>query len=349
MISLCIIVRNNSETLKKCIESVKSINPEIIIVDTGSTDNSKEIALSLGAKIYDYAWNDNFSEAKNYALSKATSSWILNLDADETISKKDLEKIKEMIKSEEYLGYYLIQRNYTNKAGSFCWTSCKDDKYEESKGAYGFVPRKMVRLFKNDPRIKFEGIIHDSVIKSIENIGKIGDCDIPIHHYGLTNRSIERTKWYVEIEKKNLKNDFFQEYQIASQLHSIGDLNEAVNHLAKSIQLNPDFYLSLLELAIIGIKKGKIVESKPILLRSLELQEHEMTWSHLGIVEVYEKNYAKAINCFQKAISLNPKNADFYYNLGLVYLTKGDKEKAHIQLKKAAELNPYYADKINQS
>ena len=148
------------------------------------------------------------------------------------------------------------------------------------------------------------------------------------------------------MEKKGSK-DYFKEFQIGAQLHSIGKFQEAAEHLTESMRLNPNFYLTYLELAIIGIKCGKIIESKPLLLKSLSLQEHEMAWSHLGIIEAYEGNVDNAIHCFEKAVSLNPKNADLRYNLGKAFQQSGNHERAKQELSQAANLNPYYKDKIN--
>ena len=96
-LSLCMIVRDNQETLRKCLDSVKSLVDEIIIVDTGSTDDTKIIALEYTGKVYDFHWKDNFSEAKNHALSKAGYGWVLFLDADESISEKDHDIIRRLI------------------------------------------------------------------------------------------------------------------------------------------------------------------------------------------------------------------------------------------------------------
>jgi glycosyltransferase involved in cell wall biosynthesis len=344
MLSVCIIVKNNEEIISKCLQSVKELADEIVVVDTGSTDKTKEIAEKFG-RVYDFEWKDDFSAAKNYAISKASNEWILEIDADEIISECDHSKIKEITEKGKHVGYYLVQRNYTNERGGFGWTSCTDDSYEESKVASGFVPRKMARLFKNDSRIRNEGKIHDSVVKSIEKIGNLGHTEIPIHHFGSLNQTKERLRWYIDIEKKNLRNDFFQEYQIAIQLHKLGELGEALEHLMKSLKLNENFYLSWLETAIIIMKKGKISEVRPLLMRSLELKDYGMTWSQLGIVEAYEGNHEKAIECFERAVASNDKNADFHFNLAQALKHVGRKERARKEFEKAAYLNPYYKDK----
>jgi len=347
MISLCILTKNSERMIEQCICSVAPIISEVIVVDTGSSDNTKKIAEKLGAKIYDYKWDENFSNAKNFLKSKASKDWILLLDQDEAISSQDFDKIKEMVKDERYLGYYLIQRNYVRGIGHVGWVSCKKDKYKESKISEGFVPRKMLRLFKNDLRIRFTGAVHESVIQSIEEIGMglIGNSDIVIHHYGLLDRGADRNRRYVDIEKKNIRNDFYQEYQIAIQLHSIGEIKEASEHLLKSIELNPNFNLSYLELAIIIMKLGKVSEAKPLLLYSLNLKENETAWSHLGIVEIYEKNFNRAIEYFNRAISMNEKNADFHFNLAQALKQTGKIEKAKQEFEKAVYYNSAYEEK----
>ncbi|MBM3232708.1 tetratricopeptide repeat protein [Candidatus Pacearchaeota archaeon] len=343
MISLCVIGRNNQKTIGPCIQSAKPLVKEIIFVDTGSSDSTKKIAESLGANVYDFKWNDNYGDAKNEAFSKATQPWILSLDSDETIALRDLQKIKALVSSQEYDGYYLVQRNYTNQKGTLSWTSCKDDKYEESKVAHGYAPRMMVRLFKNNPKIRAEGVAHDSVIPSIQRIGgKIKETDIPIHHFGSLSHSPEHTAKYIELELKNIKGDFYQEYQIGSQYHSIGKLDEAIEHLVKSLQMNPNFGLTYLEIALIGMKRGKISEARPVLIESIRLDERESAWSALGVIEVHEKNFDNAVKCFQRAIELNPKNADHHYNLSQVLKELGKPKEAKEEFGRAVYYNPDY-------
>ncbi|MFC3748167.1 glycosyltransferase [Paenibacillus sp. GCM10012306] len=98
-ISLCMIVRNEEKGLARCLSTVKEIVDEIIIVDTGSTDKTKEVARSFGAKIYDFEWIDHFAAARNYAFKQATQEYILWLDADDTIAEKDQTLFKELKKT----------------------------------------------------------------------------------------------------------------------------------------------------------------------------------------------------------------------------------------------------------
>ncbi len=352
-ISACIIAKNNEKTLRQCLESIRKLADEIIFVDTGSTDKTISIAKKFTGNILHFKWNNNFSDARNFALSHATKEWIFYLDTDETISKKNIPRIKEMLieagemnggGKSQVLGFSMIQRNYTKSIGRFGFVSCKNDKYAESKVAHGYVPRRMVRLFKNDKRIRFENAIHESVESSILKLGKIVETSIPVHHFGSLGAKPEKTRFYIEMEKKNPKKDFFQEYQIAAQLHGINEIDEALRHLEISISKNPIFALAWLEKGIIMVKKGNFQEAMFSLHKAEALQEHPMTYDHLGIVYGQLGEFQKAIDYFKKAIALSPDNADFHFNLALTYDKLGLREDAYHELKTAVFLNPKYSE-----
>ena len=95
------ILKNEEPNLARCLMSVKPVADEIIVVDTGSTDKTRAIAAALGAKVFDFTWTNNFSETRNYSLSKASGEWILVLDADEIISPLDHDKLKKLLKKKK--------------------------------------------------------------------------------------------------------------------------------------------------------------------------------------------------------------------------------------------------------
>ena len=95
-ISLCMIVKNEEKTLATCLDSIHELVDEIIIADTGSTDNTKEIAKKFTSKIYDFTWIEDFSEARNFSFSKASEDYILWLDADDVLLKEDQSKFKRL-------------------------------------------------------------------------------------------------------------------------------------------------------------------------------------------------------------------------------------------------------------
>lgn len=167
-LSVCMIVKNEEKNIGRCLESVKEIADEIIVVDTGSTDNTINIAKTYGAKITFHKWNNDFSDARNVSLNQATKNWILFLDADEEINKEEGLKLKNILKMNPHLeAFYLRLTNIIDGID------------------IGNVI--VLRVFKNNLKYRFEGKMHEQVIGSIElnsGIKSIGSTDINIKHYG---------------------------------------------------------------------------------------------------------------------------------------------------------------------
>ncbi len=95
-VSLCMIVKDEEANLARCLASVKPIVDEMVVVDTGSTDRTKDIAEFFGARVYDFDWSGDFAEARNFSLSKAKGDWILIMDADEMISLQDYKRFRKL-------------------------------------------------------------------------------------------------------------------------------------------------------------------------------------------------------------------------------------------------------------
>lgn len=112
-ISLCMIVRNEEESLARCLSSVKDAVDEIVIVDTGSTDRTKEISASFGAVIRDFEWVDDFAAARNFSFSQATQAFILWLDADDVLEEEDLKRLLALKEREnDDFPYDSVTMNY---------------------------------------------------------------------------------------------------------------------------------------------------------------------------------------------------------------------------------------------
>ncbi|MDR7078526.1 glycosyltransferase involved in cell wall biosynthesis [Neobacillus niacini] len=161
-ISLCMIVKNEEEVLEQCLNSVKEVCDEIIIVDTGSTDKTKEIASTFTNRIIDYKWIDDFSAARNYAFSNATMDFILWLDADDSIQKDDLEKLKALKND----------LNSTIDAVSMIYHYGFDEK-----GNPNFIFRRN-RLVKRSNQFRWHGPVHEY----LEVRGNIIHSDIAVSH-----------------------------------------------------------------------------------------------------------------------------------------------------------------------
>jgi tetratricopeptide (TPR) repeat protein len=143
LVSACMIVKNEEELLPDCLASIRDWVDEIVIVDTGSTDRTAEIAQSFGARVYHHPWEGNFSKARNQSLSYATGDWIFIIDADERIYSEDVPHLQKLLRDERA---QVISINVYNVYG--------DD--EES---VTFLPS--TRFFRRSLGLRYEGIVHN--------------------------------------------------------------------------------------------------------------------------------------------------------------------------------------------
>ncbi len=163
----------------------------------------------FGAKVFDFAWDEDFSSARNFSLSKATGDWILVIDADETVSSRDHERLRALIRKspEGTGGYDLTTRNYVVEANTAGWVA-NDGSYRDEEAGTGWYPNRKVRLFRNDPRIRFSGAVHELVEPSMLEAGmKIAACDVPVHHTGKLDRAsvLEKGERYYLLGLKKIE------------------------------------------------------------------------------------------------------------------------------------------------
>ncbi|KUK41678.1 MAG: Glycosyl transferase family 2 [Clostridia bacterium 62_21] len=144
-IALAMIVRNEERNLANCLESVKGVVDEIVIVDTGSSDRTVEIARRYTDRIYHYPWNDDFSAARNFALDQSRSQWILSLDADEELDAATGDLRMLALTGEGRDAFFLPLHNQTGQDGE------------------SFTRFYVLRFFRNRPEYRFQGRIHEQV------------------------------------------------------------------------------------------------------------------------------------------------------------------------------------------
>jgi glycosyltransferase involved in cell wall biosynthesis len=179
LLSLSMIVKNEEEFLPGCLESVKGIVDEIVIVDTGSNDRTKEIANSFGAKIYDFKWCDDFAAARNESLKQCRGEWILYLDADERLNSENSGNIRRLL------------QNASDETGGLIVTI--ESEHLQLDGDAEFHRGGYPRIFRNYgfPNVYFKGKVHEQITPSIFALNKnIDFSDITITHLGY-NRSRE--------------------------------------------------------------------------------------------------------------------------------------------------------------
>jgi tetratricopeptide (TPR) repeat protein len=165
-VSAALIVRDESAFIESCLRSLVDTVDEIVIVDTGSRDDTIEIARRFPTQLYHFPWRDDFSAARNYALARAKGDWILYIDADECLEIPSHDVFRAVLADQDKVAWEL---QFYPRVG---WTRC----YE-------------MRLFRNDPRIRFRGVIHERIHPAVEAVARsdgltIGSCDVTLRHFG---------------------------------------------------------------------------------------------------------------------------------------------------------------------
>lgn len=235
VLSLCMIVKNEENNLQTCLDSVRGLANELVVVDTGSTDATPRIAIANGASVipFDFTFVD-FAAARNRALSHAGGQWILILDADETLDRASVPLIGELVARNENAGYYFARRN-----------RCSDG--EKSTTDYA------VRLFPNRPHYRYRGRVHETVDAAIlSGGGRLLKTAIRIDHNFSSDRASRRRRnhWYISILKEEIaanpgddtRLDFLAaEYH---QLEMFDEATEVAERIARARPLDPAAHLN---------------------------------------------------------------------------------------------------------
>ncbi|MFN8672131.1 MAG: glycosyltransferase [Candidatus Sericytochromatia bacterium] len=301
-LSLCIITKDCHEYIRDCFESVKHIVDEIIVVDTGSIDHTKKIAPEYKAKVYDFKWNNDFSEARNFALSKVTTDWVLILDSDEILKIKN-NTIKDII-NKDYGDitpfYFLDIFTYTKKG------------HEKKPEFY----QKKIRLFPKTENIKFIHPIYEEIIHPLgmENIKDFSTSDFSILHFQKGGQK-EKSKRNVLILKEELKKnqkDFYMSFYMGKEC-LYHDLNEkALKYYQNALEVEDDkdeIFLSEICTDIIELmyKNQNIDEALNECIRREKLCEPNYRYWYLyGYITLLKGDYIQAKKNIEKCLSLQP-------------------------------------------
>lgn len=226
-LSLCMIVKNEERNLARCLDSVRDVISETVVVDTGSTDRTPDIATEYGAKVipFDFIKVD-FAAARNYSIAHATGRWILVLDADETVDRASAPMIEEIVTRDENAGYYLERHNRSSDSK----TSSTD---------------YVVRLFPSRPEYRYRGRVPETIDASILAAGgRLQKTAVRIDHEFSSDREARRQKnhRYIEILKEEIAADPGDDTRLdflAAEYHQLEMFHEATEIAERIVQMRP--------------------------------------------------------------------------------------------------------------
>lgn len=225
-LSICLICKNEESCIGEALQSIDSVADEIIVVDTGSTDGTLQIAKNFTNCIYTYPWCDDFSKARNFALQQATMEWVLVIDCDEILEPIAKESIQFYLSKQEVEAYCVNMKLIEDEGEGECLWMC--------------------RLFRNNPTYRYKNRLHEQVVQCIEP-SHIRPSDITISHKGYTSeqliqkdkrqRNMHILQSYTEEEK-----DCFYFYCVGNMCLANSNYKGAVNMYLEALAHFDDPY-----------------------------------------------------------------------------------------------------------
>lgn len=245
-LSVVMIVKNEAACLGECLESLGGIADEIVVGDTGSTDDTPAIAEWYRARVLPIPWHDDFSEARNLVLAEATGDWVLHLDADEILDPESAGRIRALVDADG-AGADAIEitlANYCNDPRAWRWTPCRPDA-PFARGHAGYIAVGLLRLFRNRRGFEYREPVHENITESVHEKGGVVRAEpLLIHHYGYTSSEAGCPKAliYLNIERRKVSEhpqDPKAWHDLAEQLLALNRADEAERACRTALSLDP--------------------------------------------------------------------------------------------------------------
>jgi tetratricopeptide (TPR) repeat protein len=224
-LGLCMIVKDEQEMLGKCLDAVAPAVDEIVVVDTGSTDRTIEIAKDHGATVIEQPWTGSFSEARNTSFEHATTDWIVYLDADEILVADDVERLKALTGRVWREAFYLALTSFTGEL---------DDG--------GAITNNVLRVFRNRPHYRFEGRLHEQIAHHLPSYaaGRIEQTSVRVDHYGYLGAvrdAKEKSRRNLELLKAQQAESApsaFLHFNVGTEYAAVGDHSSALDEFERA-------------------------------------------------------------------------------------------------------------------
>jgi len=339
MISICIIVKNESKNLSTCLEKLSRTGYEIVVVDTGSVDDSKDIAYKFTDKVYDFVWVNDFSAARNFAISKATKEYIIMIDSDEFLTEIDKVKLEELLKNNEKSVGRLHRNNVFTRDG------------------VGFSGKELVNRIFPKKYFNYSGKIHEQVIALDGKDYMTYVAPVYVDHIGYDG-SIEDRK---EKANRNIKmllevleedgDDPYILYQLGKGYYLDKEYEKATEYFRRALtfdlNIELEYVIDMIEIYGYSLINSEQFEEALLLENIYDEFSGSADFVFLmGLIYMQNFLYEKAEKEFLKATSYPDSKVEgvnsylAYYNAGVIVECLEDKEKAILYFEKCGDYEP---------
>ncbi|MEG4962074.1 MULTISPECIES: tetratricopeptide repeat protein [unclassified Microcoleus] len=343
-LTLCMIVKNEEATLSRTLDSVKGVVDEMVVVDTGSGDRTREIAREFGARVYDFEWCDDFAAARNECLKHAQGDWILVLDADEVLVPEIVPPIKQGIQSDRLLLINLIRQ-----------------EIGASQSPYSLVSR----LFRNRPDIRFSRPYHAMVDDSVAEIlhrepnWKIASLpDVAIWHSGYQKDAIaakskfQKAQAAMERYIAYYPNDAYACSKLGALYVETGQIGRGIDLLTRGLTAaaidDSILYELNYHLGIAYRQQQQFVKAKEHYQAAINTDVMPAlklgAYNNLGNLLKDEGDLKSAEKAYKAALKIDPSFATGHYNLGLTLKAAGNLADAIAYYRQAIKIDPEHAE-----
>lgn len=354
-LSLCMIVKDEASTLGRALDSVQDVVDEIVVVDTGSGDDTVAIAQAYGAKVHSFTWGNDFAAARNASLRYATGDWVLVLDADETLQPAAAQ--------------YLRQLSQGQGLGNTAATDILALNLLRLEIGSPQAPYTLItRVFRNLPEIAFHRPYHETVDDSILALQRqdsrwqvITLTDVALHHTGydptvvVQRGKFERARSTMEQYLADHPTDSYLLNKLAALYLEDGKADLALSLLDRALAQVDDLdTLTRYELhyhralALGDLKPNDIEAIAQAYQTALDQEAPAIlklgAWINYGSLRKQQGQLTEAIGLFEQAIAADPNLAIAHYNLGTAHRARGYLDEAIAAYRQAITLQPNYAE-----
>ena len=338
-LSLCMIVRDEEQMLPRCLAAVAPAVDEIVIVDTGSTDATVQIAKSFGAKVIEFPWTGSFSEARNVSFEAATGDWVMYLDADEVLVAEDVEQLRALTGRTWREAFYLVETSYTGELGDG-----------------GAIVNNALRVFRNRPEYRFKDRLHEQIAHTLPTHipGRVEQTPVRVTHYGYLGSvrdAKEKSGRNIELLRKQAAESpksAFLHFNLGSEYIVVGDLNAGIDELKTARSLitaegnltRAEYAPSLFTRLVMVLRmSGKLLEADQTAAEGLELfpQFTDLVLAQARIAQM-QGDTDKAKTHFDRAIEMGEAPARYGPMVGSgTFLARLALAELHLELGEASE------------
>jgi len=346
------IVKNAADTIRPCLESAHKIVDQIVIADTGCTDDTCDIAREFGATIISYPWQNHFANARNAALEQMTTDWVLVLDADEELDGDATQHMPPLLTATDVGGYVTPIRNYMLNRFNRGWDRVgvpNDFKHARAKKAPSYIEHENCRLFRKHPGIYFTGRIHELVEHQIRALGlKLPTATFFIHHFGqLVDQEAREKKRIFYLDLLRAKTEEKPDDAVAWTqlgLHEFECFNrpeEALRCFERALTLQPTAPETWLFTGMVFLRLERYQEA----LNALEHDKRDGSSMALredlrGDALYGVGRYREARMAYRRSLKLSRNNPLLESKLGYTEVKLGQKSSGLARLRHAARLVP---------